>query len=95
MTLMATSNWICSFTWRSVAPHETAFSAASCIRLAAGSTASRRITNQAPHALQNATTRHRMIYEALAARDPRRAEAAMRDHLMRTVRAMVEEEVVS
>lgn len=57
--------------------------------------ASRRITNQAPHALQNATTRHRMIYEALAARDPRRAEAAMRDHLMRTVRAMVEEEVVS
>lgn len=53
--------------------------------------ASRRITNQAPDALRNATIRHRMIYEALAARDPRRAETAMRDHLMRTVRAIVEE----
>ena len=33
--------------------------------------ASRRITNQAPQALPRATERHRLIYEALAARDPR------------------------
>ena len=46
-------------------------------------TASRRITNQAPQAVQRATKRHRLIYEALAARDPKRAEEAMRDHLMR------------
>ncbi len=54
--------------------------------------ASRRITNRAPHALPHATSRHRMIYEALAARDPKRAEAVMREHLMRnTVFAVVDE----
>jgi len=45
--------------------------------------ASRRITNRAPDALPHATKRHRMIYEALVARDPKRAEAVMREHLMR------------
>ena len=45
--------------------------------------ASRRITNQAPGALSRATERHRLIYEALAARDPARAEAVMRMHLMK------------
>jgi DNA-binding FadR family transcriptional regulator len=43
--------------------------------------AARRISNQAPHALPIATEQHRSIYEALAARDPKRAEAAMRVHL--------------
>lgn len=45
--------------------------------------ASRQITNRAPDALANATQRHRLIYEALSARDPERAEAVMRMHLMR------------
>lgn len=44
--------------------------------------ASRRISNQAPHALSIASEQHRAIFDALAARDPKRAEAAMRDHLM-------------
>jgi GntR family transcriptional regulator, galactonate operon transcriptional repressor len=43
--------------------------------------ASRRITNQAPGALSRATERHRLIYEALAARDAESAEAVMRIHL--------------
>jgi GntR family galactonate operon transcriptional repressor len=43
--------------------------------------ASRRISNQAPRALPAATLQHRLIYTALAARDPERAEATMRDHL--------------
>jgi GntR family transcriptional regulator, galactonate operon transcriptional repressor len=43
--------------------------------------ASRRISNQAPRALPSATHQHRMIYEALAARDRARAETAMRHHL--------------
>jgi DNA-binding FadR family transcriptional regulator len=43
--------------------------------------AARRISNQAPRALPIATEQHRSIYEALAARDPKRAEAAMRVHL--------------
>jgi DNA-binding FadR family transcriptional regulator len=43
--------------------------------------ASRRISNQAPHALPYATDQHRAIYEALVARDPKRAEEAMRRHL--------------
>ena len=44
--------------------------------------ASRRLSNRAPRALPEATKHHRKIYEALAARDPRRAAAAMREHLM-------------
>lgn len=47
--------------------------------------ASRRITNQAPDALSHATERHRLIYEALAARDPARAEAVMRLHLTKNI----------
>ena len=43
--------------------------------------ASRRISNQAPQALPSATVQHRVIYSALAARDPERAEGAMREHL--------------
>ena len=43
--------------------------------------ASRRVSNRAPDALPIATEQHRAIYEALAARDPARAEAAMRIHL--------------
>jgi GntR family transcriptional regulator, galactonate operon transcriptional repressor len=54
--------------------------------------ASRRISNQAPHALPTATEQHRAIYEALAARDPARAEAAMRKHLEKnTVATMIVE----
>ena len=54
--------------------------------------ASRRISNQAPHALPTATEQHRAIYEALAARDPERAEAAMRKHLEKnTVATMIVE----
>jgi len=45
--------------------------------------ASRRMTNQLPRALPLATAGHRAIYDALAARDPKRAETAMREHLMR------------
>jgi len=44
-------------------------------------TASRRITNEAPAALRKATTDHTEIYEALVARDPEGARAAMRKHL--------------
>lgn len=43
--------------------------------------ASRRVSNQAPHALPTATQQHRAIYQALAARHPKRAETAMRAHL--------------
>ena len=54
--------------------------------------ASRRISNQAPHALPTATEQHRAVYEALAARDPKRAEAAMRRHLEKnTVAIMIDE----
>lgn len=48
-------------------------------------TASRRISNQAPHALPLATEQHRAIYEALVARDPKRAEDAMRRHLKHNI----------
>lgn len=44
-------------------------------------TASRRITNEAPAALRKATADHTEIYEALVARDPEGARAAMRKHL--------------
>ncbi|WP_073056061.1 FadR/GntR family transcriptional regulator [Kaistia soli] len=43
--------------------------------------ASRRVSNQAPDALPIATQQHRAVFDALAARDPRRAEDAMRVHL--------------
>ncbi|WP_246680024.1 FCD domain-containing protein [Mesorhizobium sp. B2-4-1] len=43
--------------------------------------ASRRISNQVPHALPSATEMHRAIYEALVARDAKRAGEAMRRHL--------------
>lgn len=43
--------------------------------------ASRRVSNQAPHALPIATEQHRAVFDALAARDPVRAEKAMRAHL--------------
>lgn len=44
--------------------------------------ASRQISNDAPDALPTATEQHRRVYEALVARDSKRAAAAMRDHLM-------------
>jgi GntR family transcriptional regulator, galactonate operon transcriptional repressor len=57
--------------------------------------ASRRITNQAPHALPRATDRHRKIYEALAAREPERAEGVMREHLTRTTAAVMADMAVA
>ena len=57
--------------------------------------ASRRLSNRAPRALPEATKHHRKIYEALAARDPKRAAAAMREHLMlNTLLLMADEEEV-
>lgn len=50
-----------------------------------------RNSNQAPRALSGATEEHRAIYEALAARDPKRAEAAMRHHVMTTMFTYVAE----
>ncbi|VVJ17564.1 Transcriptional regulator [Amycolatopsis camponoti] len=44
-------------------------------------TASRRLTNEAPAGLHRATAQHTEIYEALVARDPSAARAAMREHL--------------
>ncbi|HEY3469412.1 MAG TPA: FadR/GntR family transcriptional regulator [Amycolatopsis sp.] len=44
-------------------------------------TASRRLTNEAPAGLRRATAQHTEIYEALVARDPEGARAAMRKHL--------------
>lgn len=44
-------------------------------------TASRRVTNEAPAGLRRATAQHTEIYEALVARDPEAARAAMRRHL--------------
>ncbi|WP_235190790.1 FadR/GntR family transcriptional regulator [Amycolatopsis rifamycinica] len=44
-------------------------------------TASRRVTNEAPAGLRRATAQHTEIYEALVARDPEGARAAMRRHL--------------
>lgn len=44
-------------------------------------TASRRVTNEAPAGLRRATAQHTEIYEALVARDPSGARAAMRGHL--------------
>jgi GntR family transcriptional regulator, galactonate operon transcriptional repressor len=57
--------------------------------------ASRRLSNRAPRALPEATKHHRKIYEALAARDPKRAAAAMREHLMlNTLLLMADQEEV-
>lgn len=44
-------------------------------------TASRRVTNQRPSAIPSATRVHREICDAIEARDPERARAAMRAHL--------------
>jgi DNA-binding FadR family transcriptional regulator len=44
-------------------------------------TASRRVTIEAPAGLRRATAQHTEIYEALVARDPAGARAAMRRHL--------------
>lgn len=57
--------------------------------------ASRRISNQAPDALIIATEQHRAVYDALVARDPARAEAAMRAHLLQnTILKMVDGQAV-
>jgi DNA-binding FadR family transcriptional regulator len=55
-------------------------------------TASRRITNEAPAALRRATTDHTEIYEALVARDPAGARAAMRKHLANNSMLLAEKE---
>lgn len=55
-------------------------------------TASRRITNERPAALRSATTDHTEIYEALVARDPARARAAMRKHLSNNSALIAEKE---
>jgi DNA-binding FadR family transcriptional regulator len=55
-------------------------------------TASRRITNEAPAALRKATADHTEIYEALVARDPERARAAMRKHLANNSTLLAEKE---
>ncbi|MGN6100801.1 MAG: FadR/GntR family transcriptional regulator [Devosia sp.] len=55
--------------------------------------ASRRISNQAPRALPLATLQHRAIYEGLAARDPKKAEAAMREHLSTNMMSVMVDEV--
>ncbi|WP_245743470.1 FadR/GntR family transcriptional regulator [Lentzea fradiae] len=55
-------------------------------------TASRRITNEAPAALRKATADHKAIYEALVARDPDRARAAMRKHLANNSALLAEKE---
>lgn len=55
-------------------------------------TASRRITNEAPAALRKATHDHTEIYEAILARDPDRARAAMRTHLANNSALIAERE---
>jgi DNA-binding FadR family transcriptional regulator len=55
-------------------------------------TASRRITNEAPAALRKATNDHTEIYEALVARDPEGARAAMRKHLANNSTLLAEKE---
>jgi DNA-binding FadR family transcriptional regulator len=55
-------------------------------------TASRRITNEAPAALCRATAVQTEIYEALVARDPDRARAAMRKHLSNNSTLLAEKE---
>lgn len=55
-------------------------------------TASRRITNEAPAALRRATADHTEIYEALVARDPAGARAAMHKHLRNNSALIAEKE---
>ncbi|MET8765165.1 FCD domain-containing protein [Lentzea sp. NPDC004782] len=54
-------------------------------------TASRRITNEAPAGLCRATAEHTEIYEALVARDPAAARAAMRRHLSNNYSTLIAE----
>lgn len=54
-------------------------------------TASRRVTNEAPAGLRRATAQHTEIYEALVARDPEAARAAMRKHLSNNYSTLVAE----
>lgn len=54
-------------------------------------TASRRITNEAPAGLCRATSEHTEIYEALVARDPEGARAAMRRHLSNNYSTLIAE----
>ena len=54
-------------------------------------TASRRITHEAPAGLHRATAEHTEIYEALVARDPAAARAAMRRHLSNNYSALLAE----
>lgn len=54
-------------------------------------TASRRITNEAPAGLCRATAEHAEIYEALVARDPEGARAAMRRHLSNNYSTLIAE----
>lgn len=55
-------------------------------------TASRRVTNEAPSGLHRATAQHTEIYEALVARDPEAARAAMRRHLSNNYSTLVAEQ---
>lgn len=54
-------------------------------------TASRRLTNAAPAGLHRATAQHTEIYEALVARDPEAARAAMRKHLSNNYSTLLSE----
>jgi DNA-binding FadR family transcriptional regulator len=54
-------------------------------------TASRRVTNEAPAGLCRATAEHTEIYEALVARDPAAARAAMRRHLSNNYSTLIAE----
>lgn len=49
---------------------------------------SRRVTNEQPHGLADATAIHRRILEAIEAGDPERARQEMRDHMERNVRIL-------
>ncbi|WP_410566783.1 FadR/GntR family transcriptional regulator [Amycolatopsis sp. cmx-4-61] len=55
-------------------------------------TASRRVTNEAPAGLHRATAEHAEIYEALVARDPEGARAAMRRHLSNNYSTLLAEQ---
>jgi DNA-binding FadR family transcriptional regulator len=54
-------------------------------------TASRRVTNEAQAGLRRATAEHTEIYEALVARDPEGARAAMRRHLSNNYSTLLSE----
>jgi DNA-binding FadR family transcriptional regulator len=55
-------------------------------------TASRRVTNEAPNSLHNATEVHARIFAALEARDPGAAREAMREHMQRNFPILAEKE---